>query len=458
MPVGAFIVQILNALIFTGPFIIFHVTESKFNRAIGLLNFVLTWLALEYLQLNWELAYPFLNLGNGLAMYPQIFQWYEYTGSLGGSLWILLINILISEFVFLLRSKKSSSIRLSASLVLIVIAPVAFSLYKFKTFREYGKTVSVAIINPAIDCYNEKYTTDMNWLLDKYLAQSKEFKDPDFILWPETAIPDAGLSDELNSNPYLEKIRDGLFDKHVSLLVTGAIIYKKHGDNPKDKLGKIYYPPLNEYLSTHNSAIEIKRSTPIRIVRSKKILVPFEETIPYPYLLSWVRQATGTLGGFTFSRLSEGIGYVENNEVKATPLICYEILFGDEVSLLSLQNNMFFLLLNEGWYKSETGASQFLYYSCLRAVETRRSIARSSNMGISAMINQRGEIIKRTGNINEPGIIEGSLSTGHTNTFYSMIGDLLGEIAEFGLIFLNILGLAILLFRKSKTGRLFENK
>ncbi|MEM9858415.1 MAG: apolipoprotein N-acyltransferase, partial [Bacteroidota bacterium] len=84
-----------------------------------------------------------------------------------------------------------------------------------------------------------------------------------------------------------------------------------------------------------------------------------------------------------------------------------------------------FILLNEGWYKSITGASQFMYYSAIRAIETRRSVARSSNDGISCTINQKGQIEKQITDFS-PNTIKAKLKVSDKKTFYSLSGDYVG--------------------------------
>jgi len=230
-------------------------------------------------------------------------------------------------------------------------------------------------------------------------------------------------------------------------LVTGAIIYKKRGTHPDDKTGLTFFEPLAEYLSAHNSALAIRPVGLPIIVRTKEMMVPFEETIPYTKVFGWVRSQIGTLGGFTFSNMDSTLGFVENNGFKVTPLICYEILFGSKVAMLSLQNDFFFLLLNEGWYHSDTGSKQFLYYTSLRAVETRRAIARSSNVGFSAIIDQTGMIVKVVPKIWEPTQLTGLLNKASYNTFYSYSGDLVGQIAILSL-FLIIIHLVVQIWRQ----------
>ena len=57
-----------------------------------LLPFVLIWMGYEHVHELWDLAWPWLNLGNALATAPKLIQWYEFTGVRGGTLWIILTN------------------------------------------------------------------------------------------------------------------------------------------------------------------------------------------------------------------------------------------------------------------------------------------------------------------------------------------------------------------------------
>lgn len=333
------------------------------------------------------------------------------------------------------------------AVVVIVFIPTLYSFVRYNTYIENSTTSSVEIISPAIDCYSEKYQMDLDWLTDRYFSLSRRAADPDFTIWPETAISDAGLLDGLSQNPHIQKIQGDLSENSKTLLVTGAIIYKRRGTLSNDNPELTFFEPLGEYLSVHNSALAIRPAGVPIIVRAKEIMVPFEETIPYPKVFEWVRSKVGTLGGFTFSSLDSTLGFVEHNGFKVTPLICYEILFGSKVSKLSLQNDFFFLLLNEGWYHSDTGSKQFLYYTSLRAVETRRAIARSSNVGFSAIIDQTGMIVKVVPKIWEPTQLTGLLNKASYNTFYSYSGDLVGQIAILCL-FLIIVHLVVQIWRQ----------
>ena len=101
--IAGMLANYLNALFMAWAFWAFHKTAEilrggktrplpTFQYA---LIFIAYWLGWEFLHLNWELSWPWLTLGNAFAQKPEWVQWYEYTGVFGGSLWILVLNVLI---------------------------------------------------------------------------------------------------------------------------------------------------------------------------------------------------------------------------------------------------------------------------------------------------------------------------------------------------------------------------
>jgi apolipoprotein N-acyltransferase len=84
------------------------------------------------------------------------------------------------------------------------------------------------------------------------------------------------------------------------------------------------------------------------------------------------------------------------------------------------------VLTNDGWWKGSPGSWQHFGYSRLRAIETRRSIARCANTGISGFINQRGDILKKT-ELSVSDVIGMPVGLNKTVTFYARYGDYLGK-------------------------------
>ncbi|MBT7480805.1 MAG: apolipoprotein N-acyltransferase, partial [Flavobacteriales bacterium] len=86
---GAFAAFVINTLLMSFAFVLFHKVKNVLGNKRGYFSLIFLWISMEYLHLHWELAWPWLTLGNVFATIPDIVQWYEYTGVLGGSLWIL---------------------------------------------------------------------------------------------------------------------------------------------------------------------------------------------------------------------------------------------------------------------------------------------------------------------------------------------------------------------------------
>jgi apolipoprotein N-acyltransferase len=88
------------------------------------------------------------------------------------------------------------------------------------------------------------------------------------------------------------------------------------------------------------------------------------------------------------------------------------------------------IITNDGWWNNSPGHKQLLSYSKIRAIESRRDIARSANTGISAVINKRGDVLKTIG-YNESGVINSSINLSNQITFYVKYGDYIYRIALF---------------------------
>src|SRR6185436_1698547 len=160
-----------NSLFMAAVFMLFHFTRSRTGNIIGYISLPVYWIAFEYIHLHWELSWPWLTLGNGFASYYKWIQWYEYTGILGGSLWILMVNILLFKIFFqhnpqTLNGKASSPSRVkprdrkpqTITAVLIILVPVVYSLLRYNNYKEVSHPVNISIVQPNIDPYNEKFS------------------------------------------------------------------------------------------------------------------------------------------------------------------------------------------------------------------------------------------------------------------------------------------------------------
>ena len=99
-PFGMFGAVLANSLLMAFVFQLFHITHLRLGDKMGYGALIAFWMFFEYLHMDWDLSWPWLNLGNGFAAWADMVQWYEYTGTQGGTLWIWMVNILIFRILF----------------------------------------------------------------------------------------------------------------------------------------------------------------------------------------------------------------------------------------------------------------------------------------------------------------------------------------------------------------------
>ena len=144
--------------------------------------------------------------------------------------------------------------------------------------------------------------------------------------------------------------------------------------------------------------------------------------------------------------------FFSKDKIGAAPVICYESIFGEFVGeYIKNGADFIFIITNDGWWGNTPGHRQHLEYARLRAIETRRSIARAANTGISGFIDQKGQMIVQNKYWIEDAINR-KIKSNKALTFYVIYGDYLGRIA-FGISIVLILGAVILgIFKKLNAG------
>jgi apolipoprotein N-acyltransferase len=164
--------------------------------------------------------------------------------------------------------------------------------------------------------------------------------------------------------------------------------------------------------------------------------------------LGFLRNVFFNLGGASGSLGSqdEASVFELKDESKAAPVICYESVFGEYLTdYVKKGAELIVIITNDGWWRNTPGYKQHLSFARLRAIETRRSVARSANTGISAFINQRGDLVETT-RWWEEAAIKGILNLNDEVTFYVKYGDYIARIS----MFVSVL-LILFLFVRKKT-------
>lgn len=434
--VGMILIVTLNAIFMATIWWLFHQMKQMFGMGLGNVSLVVFWLAFEYLQYNWEIAWPWLSLGNGFANQTTIIQWYEFTGVLGGSLWVLVLNLAL--FRALNRSVPKFSMAAIPSFFLFLLLlgiPISISKHLYNHYQENGKSYNIAVLQPNVDPYTEKFGKEneeeqLNSLL--HLADSLVTDSTDYIVAPETTIEPLWQNDSLMDNPQIVPFVDRVQSHPRLNFVLGAMTKKVF--QPDDILPESArkFEDRNLYYDIYNSALQINHDQQIQIYH-KSILVSGVEKMPFSKYFSFVEKFIVDLGGTTGSlgQQKEPSVFTGTSGLKVGPVICFESAFGQYVSKFVRKGaQMFFIITNDGWWKDSAGYEQHFSYARLRAIETRRSIARSGNTGVSAFINQRGDIQQAT----LQGVktaIRGQLKANDKITFYTQYGDYIGRVSLF---------------------------
>lgn len=435
---------LLNSLLYSLVFMLYHWYKKLQGTYFGLTFLVVIWMTFEKIHLNWEISWPWLNLGNVFSEYPKMIQWYDTLGATGGSLWILLSNVFIFYTVRIWQAgrKQKSLIINSVVIVLLIAIPMLLSISKYNSFAEkpVGE-VSVLMLQPDLDPYNEKYSKDSLQILDDLLqlAEKNSTGKIDFYIAPETALPGRGSISEngFEDSFILNKVKAFLQTKPNSVFITGISSHLISSTKPKSN--SAYEIRQGLWAESYNTAVQIIPSEKVEAYHKGK-LVPGVEIFPYMnFLKPILGDAMIDLGGSVTS-----LGASENRKVfsntynkgKAAPIICYESIYGEFVTeYVKRGANFLAIVTNDSWWGVTQGHKQLLSYAKLRAIETRREIARAANSGISAHINARGEIETDTLYEDQTALFS-KIKLYDQQTFYVKHGDLLTRICIYILGFL----------------------
>lgn len=442
----AVVVPVLaNSLLYTTVFTLYHRYKNIQGTYWGLAFLVALWMAFEKFHLEWELTWPWLNLGNAFADYPRIIQWYDTLGATGGSFWILLVNV-YAFYTFRIWEagrKRQALIKNISVLCAGIFLPMGISLIQYSTFSEKPSgEVNVLMLQPDLDPYTEKYSKDSLQILNELLtlAQDGSGGKIDYYIAPETALPGYGSISEagLESSTLLNSLKSFTAGKPGSVFATGISSHRFYSgsDNvPKNA----YQTSQGVWVESYNTAVQVGPAGKTQVYHKGK-LVPGVEIFPYIGVLKPILgDAMLNLGGTVASLGVDDERKVFSNSFnkgRLAPIICYESIYGEfTTEYVRKGANFLAIMTNDSWWGVSQGHKQLLAYARLRAIETRREIARAANSGISAHINARGDIEADTF-YGDQTTLHASIKLYEGQTIYTRTGDLLSRICIFALGFL----------------------
>ncbi len=505
---------------------LFHITRRNAGDGPGYFGLIVYWLVYEHFYMNGEITWPWLNLGNGFANDIHLIQWYEYTGAFGGTLWVLLSNViafyLLNNFIrSRLYDRKSgraghingqsngqSNTAISGQSItsangqafgentaisgqsitsangqaygkniatsgqsitsangqaygkniatngqaheqnspgllpvliiwsLLLILPISISLIRFYTYTEKEDPVEIVVVQPNIDPYNEKFfgmdmESQMKKMLD--LAARKTTQTTDYIVAPETFINDNVWLHNMDGNPSIMQLKEFMTQYPRAQFIVGMTCYKRylHPDSVSTTARQLSNTDM--YYDSFNASIQIDSTGRIPVYKKSKLVVGVEK-MPYTQYLKFLRKLTLKLGGTFRSHGTQeyrsSFPSLDGTVRIGTP-ICYESVFGEFVTeYVNAGATLIFVITNDGWWGDTPGYRQHNSFSRLRAIENRRSVARSANTGTSSFINQKGEILQATRYWTDD-VIKDTLNSNTEISFYTRHGDFIPRIAYF---------------------------
>lgn len=446
--VGMLIAVIGNALLMSGIVVLYSVTKRKLGTRWGYCALIAYWISFEYLHFYWQLSWPWLTLGNLFATFPELIQWYEFTGVFGGSLWVLTLNILLYH-TMVAKNKLFLKVPLFVLPLSVFILPILVSLFMYANYDEKGKQIETVIVQPNIKTLSEKFETSPDVQIRKMLTLAEPIISPQtqYVILPETAIPEGIWMDDVANNEQIILL-DTFLKKHPHVtIVAGMYGFEKRNEQTKDAYSQ-QLPGSKVWYNGYNTALQIHTNGWQHYHKTR--LVPGAELIPYLNILPFMRHFSlnlaGDFGSMTFGR-QEDYNFLSKNNVKIATPICYESIYGDlNRRFVKAGADFLMVITNDGWWEGTAGYRQLLYYTSLRAIETRRSIARSANTGISGTFDQTGKLSNAT-QYGETKAFAVQMTHNDSLTFYVKYGDWIAQIC---CLFMSLVLLPYLLFKKIK--------
>ena len=433
-----------NALQMSTVFGLFRLSKKKFSGALPYIFLMATWIAWERFYFDAEISWPWLVLGNSFARTTWAIQWYEYTGVLGGSLWIWMSNlgifgmlVVLSDGSWFTFNNKAKTAAIT-SLTAILIAPFVISPFigsKYKDSMDAPEQLPVLIVQPNIDPYNkfEAMTQDQqNAILEgqikKALAsrEADSLSSPMLVVAPETFTRDIIVGEYERSRTW-RRFTSFLKDYPGVSMLFGASAYD-YIETEKAPSHTARNVREGLWVEAHNSALMIDGDANTEIFHKSKLVVAVEHT-PYPAIFCKIDDMLGGVMGRCVGQ--NEISLLHSSDIPVGCAVCYESVYGEYYTdYIRKGAKAMTIITNDAWWGNTPGYRQHLSYASLRAIETRRAIARCANTGISAIISPEGKILQPTPWW-EQAVIKSSIPLRDDLTFFVRHGDITGRVCHF---------------------------
>ena len=429
---------------------LFRLSKKKFTGPLPYIFLAVTWIAWERFYFDAEISWPWLVLGNSFARTTWAIQWYEITGTLGGSLWIWATNLSIfglmvslsdgSFFCWNNKAKAASFIALIALIAGPLIASPAIGSKYEDSMNESAEYQEVLIVQPNIDPYNkfQAMTQDQqNALLEHQITEALSYRQADSTARPLLVVAPETFTNDIICGQYDRSRTWRRFTDFLSYypgvnMLFGASSYD-YFESPVKPSHTARHLLDGRWVESHNSALMIDGTARTEIFHKSKLVVAVEKT-PYPAIFCKIDDMLGGVMGRCVGQDEITLLNVRGTDGQTIPVgsaVCYESVYGEYYTdYIRKGARAMTIITNDAWWGDTPGYRQHLSYASLRAIETRRAIARCANTGISAIISPSGEILQPTPWW-EPAVIKSRIPLRNDITFFVSHGDITGRLCTF---------------------------
>ena len=376
-------------------------TFAFFNPKKNILSILIlaTSLSLfEYLRSFLFGGFPWNLIAFSFVDYLEFIQLLSITGTYAFNSIIILLFLLPITLFF--NCKKNIKIMIFSFSLLISFTNFFWGNLNLKQHELSEKKdleFSIKIVSPKVNINRFFQNENPRELITELINTSmpNRSKKTIFIL-PEGIIPNIYFEDLKN---FKTLFSNNFSKKHIIIL--GMNIYNKN---------KVY-----------NSLVALNNELDVLQIYYKNKLVPFGEFLPFENILSNLGLKKITQGYQSFSSDNQRVP-IKINNLNFMPLICYEIIYSGKINKSKKNYDIILNLSEDGWFGNSIGPYQHYSHSIFRSIEEGKPVIRSSNNGISAFINQKGQVIEKL-STTDKGFIELNSFRKSNKTIFSSHGN-----------------------------------
>jgi apolipoprotein N-acyltransferase len=399
------------------------------------------WTVSEHARTYGDFYFPWVTIGYAPSGTPLLIQHADLIGVYGISWWLVFINCLVVVLIGL-GTRRGIRAGVGALLLVTIAAPLAYGVWrwgKVERSLEAAPTVSIAIIQPNIpqDLKWSRAAMNRNLARLNGMVSEAERAGPSLVIAPEASVP-VILSSRATHLP------SGIVAGERSLFLG---VVRGFGERDQGTGGG---GEGRQFQWHYNSAALVAPDRTILGTHDKQYLVPITEQIPYRrvfgFLLPLMRKQFGRflpadeLHLLTLPDIDP--------PVRFGTMICYESLFPDLGRRMSKMGAGFLVnITNDAWFGRTSMPFQHLGFSVLRAIETRRSVVRSANTGVSAIVDPLGQVRARSG-IFEEATLSGDVPLNDEETVFTRWGSVILYLCYVATAVLLALALTVQLRRR----------